>query len=387
MRNRDLSERPRVLYLIDSLAPGGAERSLVDMAPGLLDGGIDLEVAVLHDRPGLAAELRSHGVHVHVVSGSNRSSWLAGTVRLIRGRHPDLVHTTLFESDVIGRVGATLTRVPVVSTLANTPYGHEHAAESGVDPIRLRAAQAVDMVTGRVVRRFHAVSRSTAEACVAKLRIDPTKIDVVPRGRDISRFGIRTPDRRRAVRTRLGVDSDEKVLLVVARQEPQKGIEVLIRAVPELRKLQPQVRVLVAGREGRATAGLRALISATGTDGVVDFLGERDDIPDLLATADVFVLPSYREGLPGAVLEAMAMGVPIVASDLPNVRDAVPTDEYALLVPSGDHLELARAIASVLQDPVAGQRRAHAASQRFAVTFDIRCVSQAMTDFYRRALA
>lgn len=376
----------RVLYLIDSLAPGGAERSLVEMAPGLLESGIDLRVAVLHDRGGLTSELQSCGVEVRVVGGSTRSAWLQNAVRLVGIVRPDLVHTTLFESDLAGRLGAYVRRVPVVSTLASTPYGPEHSSEHGIRRTRMRAAQALDALTGKLVTRFHAVSRSAADAGISRLHIDPAKIEVIPRGRDLRRLGERSAERRTTVRQRLGVDEDAPMLLVLSRQEPQKGIDVLLRAMPRILREEPRARLIVAGREGRATAGYATWLSDGAVERATSFLGERDDVADLLAAADILVLPSLREGLPGAVLEAMAVGIPIVGSDLPPVREAVPGPEYALLVPPGRPELLGDAVIEVLRNPAQAIERASNARFRFEECFDIAQVVAAMARFYRTAL-
>ena len=377
---------PSVLHLIDSLAPGGAERSLVDLAPHLLAAGLRLEVAVLHDRPGLGPELARHDVSISVVSGDSRRAWLAGMMALIRGHRPDLVHTTLFDSDVVGRTAAALMRVPVVSSLVSTPYGREHATESGVSRVRLRAAQALDATTARAARRFHAVSREVAGAYEARLRLRPGRVDVIPDGRDLARIGTPSIERRRATRVTLGVDPDTPMVLAVARQEPAKGLDVLLRAVPLLRTLQPAVQVLVAGPEGRATAVLTRLATDLDLVSSVRFLGHREDVADLLCAADVFALPSRREGLPGAVLEAMALEVPVVASDLASVREAVPDEKYAVLVSPESPAVLAQALADVLGDPAGAHLRVRAARAHFAKHFDVVAVSDAMVNFYRRAL-
>lgn len=378
---------PRVLYLIDSLAAGGAERSLVDMAPRLVDLGVQLEVAVLVDRPGLAAELKARGVPVHVVGGSWRGAQYSRLIRFLRSYRPDLLHTTLYESDILGRLAASPLRIPVVTTLANTPYGREHAEEAGVNRLALRAAQAADMATARVVRRFHAVSQATAGAYVHRLHLDSRRVQVIPRGRDQSRLGRRTGERRQEVRTSLGVGPNTPLILAAGRQEPQKGFDVLLRALPSVLEKAPGCVLLIAGREGRETGRLRSIVADQAISGSVRLLGERHDVPDLLAAADVFVLSSHREGLPGVVLEAMALEAPIVASDLPTVREAVPSGDFAELVPAGDPVALGRAITSTIVDAAGSAERATACRRRFEQQFDIDAVSREVVQFYRKALS
>lgn len=378
---------PSVVYLIDSLAAGGAERSLVDMAPGLVDRGVRLTVAVLLDRGGLEPELLEAGVEVHHIGGHNRVQSLRHVTSYLRIRRPDLLHTTLFESDVIGRSAAFITGTPVVSTLASTPYGEEHSGEPGIKGHRLRAAQLADVVTARVARRFHAVSQATAAACIARMRLDPRKVEVIPRGRDLRRLGAPGPERRDAVRAALGIDPAAPVILFVGRQEPAKGLDVLLGAMPTVLASRSDGILLVAGREGRATAAARRIVESGRLESAVRLLGERSDVPNLLAAADVFVLPSHREGLPGAVLEAMAMEVPIVASDIPTVREAVPDEEHAFLVPAGDPRSLARAVERALSDRSEAARRVKSARSRFDSRFDMASVARSMVSFYARTLS
>lgn len=372
----------RVLYLIDSLAPGGSERSLVDMVPLLVERGIDLHVAVLHDRPGLTPELRAHGVDVLVVDGSGRWSRISAARRVIRRLRPALVHTTLFESDVIGRIAGRLEGAAVVSSLVNTPYGADHIREVRRGWAKVRAAWALDTATARVVDRFHAVSGSTATTMAARLRIPADRIEVIPRGRARSRLGWRNEARRTETRHRLRI-GEAPVVLAVARQDPQKGLETAVDALAGIRRVRPDARLLLAGAPGRATSGIEARARATGCHDAVRFLGRRDDVPDLLCAADLFVLPSTREGMPGAVLEAMALETPIVASDIPTVREAVPDERFARLVRPGDGAAWSGAVLRALEDAEGTAARVRASRRRFDTEFDLGSISDRMVAFYR----
>ena len=121
----------------------------------------------------------------------------------------------------------------------------------------------------------------------------------------------------------MGLGDDVPVVLAAARHEYQKGLDVLLDAIASIRRDQPNIVLLLAGRDGNRTAALRYQATRLGLDANVRFLGARDDIPDLMVAADVFVLPSRWEGLPGAVIEAMALETPVVATDLPGVREVL----------------------------------------------------------------
>jgi glycosyltransferase involved in cell wall biosynthesis len=377
-----------VLYLIDSLVPGGAERSLAAMAPYLVAGGAGLEVATLHERSGVQAELEAAGVPLHSLAGpGGRPGWVGRAARLIAGRRPDLVHTTLFEADLAGRVAATLCRVPVVSSLVNVAYGPEQQVAGGVDRMKLRAARLLDAATARPVVRFHAVSEHVADVMARRLHLPRSRIQVVPRGRDPELLGRRTPERRARARAELGIGPEAAVVLAAARHEPQKGLDTLIAAIPGVLDRSPRARFLIAGRDGTQTAVLRALAGRLGVEEAVRFLGARPDIPELLCAADVFAFPSRWEGMPGAVLEAMALEAPIVASDVPPVREAVAHGETAWLVPVGQPEALAQGIVHTLEDPAAAAVRAARAQASFQLGFTVARAAEGMLAFYDHALS
>jgi glycosyltransferase involved in cell wall biosynthesis len=383
----DAGPTVRVLHLIDSLARGGAEQSLAAMAPHLAAAGVALEVAVLHDRPGLREELEAAGVPVWSLAGpGGRLGWVRRARRLVAVRRPDLVHTTLAEASLVGRVAASSFRVPVVSSLVNVAYGPDQVAHGRTAPWKVRVVEALDRATARGVTRFHAVTRQVAEVMAARLRIPRDRIDVIPRGRDPRVLG-RRAERRARGRAALGLDSREALVLAVGRQEPQKGLDVLLEAVPLLLEAAPTARVVVAGRDGSATPALRRLAGRLGIGERVAFLGARADVPDLLAACDVLVHPSRWEGMPGVLIEAMALEAPVVASDLPAVRELLEDGSMATIVPVGDARALAGAVARTLADPSGAAVRARRARARFLEAFTVERVAGEMRSFYDRAMA
>jgi glycosyltransferase involved in cell wall biosynthesis len=378
----------RVLYLIDSLAAGGAERSLAALAPAYRERDVELTVAYLHERPGeIREELQAAGAAVHSLAGAGGA---AGAVwrgrRLLAARRPDLVHTTLFEADLVGRAAAGLVRVPVVSSLVNAAYGAEQAGAPGLRRRKLLAARALDAASARRVVRFHAISGHVADLMAVRLRLPRGRIDVVPRGRDPAALGERTAARRDTARAALGLPAGTPMVLAAARHEHQKGLDVLLAAFPAVRERVPAARLAVAGRGGNQTPLLEAAAARLGPGGSVAFLGARHDVPELLCAADAFVVPSRWEGFGSVLLEAMALEAPVVASDLPAIREVVADGATALLVPPEQPVALAAAVAATLADPASAAERARRARERFRERFTIDRVADGMVEFYRRAL-
>lgn len=383
-----MSRPLRVLQLIDSLAPSGAERSLASLAPHLVAEGIDVHVAYLVERGGLRADVEAAGIAVHSLAGgdADRRRWLDSTQELVSELRPAVVHTTLFEADLAGRRAASRKRVPCISSFVNTAYGRTESKRDGVQRLRVKAAQAADAFTARRVARFHAVTKHVAAVMGRRLMVPASKIEVIPRGRDPDLLGRRSAERRLSVRRHLGTAEDVPLILAIGRQEPQKGLDVLLDALPAVRSQHPEARVLIAGREGRATASLMELVQAHGLADTVTFLGRRDDVADLLAAADVFALPSLWEGAAGTLLEAMALECPIVASRLPTLQETVDESTAELVTPR-DASEFARGVLAVLVDRSAAAARARAARRWFEQEFTIQVSARRMADLYSRVAA
>lgn len=380
-----MSRPLRVLQLIDSLARAGAEQSLTALAPHLVSEGIELHVAYLIERDGLRPDLEKAGIPVHSLAGAGRDrrQWLARSVALVADLQPAVVHTTLFESDLAGRRAARRLHVPCISSFVNTAYGRTESSRDQVNRLRLRAAQLADAATALSVTRFHAVTQHVATVMGPRLLIPARKIEVIPRGRDAALLGRRTADRRAVARGRLGVDVEAPVILAIGRQEPQKGFDVLLRALPEVLRKIPEIRVFVAGREGRATELLGSLVTELRLTDAVTFLGQRDDVPDLLAASDVLAFPSLWEGAAGTLQEAMALECPIVTSELPTILETVD-ESIAGLVPPGDAAALARGLISALRNQQVSTRRVEVGRRRFEREFTIDVCAHRMADLYFR---
>jgi glycosyltransferase involved in cell wall biosynthesis len=377
----------KVMCLLDSLASGGAETSLAALAPQYANRGVELEVAYLKEGPGLHARFEEAGVRLFsLAGGGGRIGWSRRARRLIAERTPHLVHTTLFEANLAGRFGAWRERVPVVSSLVNVEYGPEQFSDPRLSALRLRGAQIADVVTARAVVRWHAISQHVADVMSKRLRIRTSRIDVIPRGRDPQLLGVRTTERRDRARQALGVAPNSKLILAAARHEYQKGIDVLLEAMPHVLEQVPDARLVVAGREGNQSPLLRGLVERLRLGGAVQLCGARTDVAELLCAADVFAFPSRFEGLGSVLLEAMALEAPVVATELPPVIETLQPGVHAILVSPEQPSALASALIETVNFPDAAKERALAARRRFLEHYSIEAVAEEMLGFYERSL-
>jgi glycosyltransferase involved in cell wall biosynthesis len=202
-----------------------------------------------------------------------------------------------------------------------------------------------------------------------------SRIDVVLRGQELDRLRERAAE---PVSPPLDAPGSP-VLLCVGRLAEQKGHRFLLEAMTAILADHPEARLLLAG-EGH----LRPTLQAQAGDRV-SFLGVREDVPALIARADLFVFPSLWEGQGNALLEAMAVGAPIVATDIPSTRETVTDGEHALLVPPGAAAALAGAVNRLLADPALARRLADAARVR-AQDYDIERTTRDLEAVYTRLL-
>lgn len=374
----------RLLYVIDSLAPGGAETSLVEMAPWLVSAGLELHVLPLGCRLDLAPVLEEAGATVHRrTKRTGRIENVQAVLKTARAIQPDLIHTTLYEADIAGRIAARLLHIPASTSIVSDSYSPSHYTESNKS--KLDAARAVDAFTARFATRIHANSSAIASSVPPRLALNPQIVDVIPRGRDPQRFPYRPSDTRSSTRTQLDIPPDVKMILAVGRLEPAKGLHHLLAAVPSIAARAPDAILVIAGRDGRAADQLRSAAQDLSLE--VRFLGHRTDVPALLAAADVLAFPSEREGSPGALIEAMAVGTPIVASDIPPCLEVLggATPATALVVPVGDQVALAAALLSALDNQDASLKRSRAGRTRFEQLYSIGSVTQSMLRFFNAA--
>jgi glycosyltransferase involved in cell wall biosynthesis len=340
-----------MLCVIDGLGFGGAERSLAELLPGLSAAGIEPVVACLRRRAGgIEDDVLAQGFDVRFLP-AGRMARVRALRRLIRDASPALVQTTLAEATLTGRFAAAGTGVPVLTSLVNQLYTPERMADPHVRTSAVRAIRAVDVWSARrLTAHFHAITEAVKRWAVATLRVPEDRVTVIERGRDAARLGEPSPERRARARATLELPADAPVIVAVGRQEFQKGHRFLLEAMPAVVAAHPSAVLLLAGREGAETPHLRAMTDHASLGASVRFLGHRGDLPDVLAASDLFAFPSLWEGLGGAVLEAMALGVPIVASALDPVREVVEDGRCASLVPARDPSSIASAITSLLKD-------------------------------------
>lgn len=373
-----------VMHVIDTLHGGGAETSLLDVAPGLMKRGVRVSIVTVRSDDGsLEARLNSLGLTRIRLKHRDPLRLVTELRNIIRSERPDLLHTTLLLSNLTGRIAARTVRTPIVTTLANQDYGPEHRANSRYGAWSVRGVQAADLATTPLTTRFHAVSHDVARVMSRRLRIPAHRIQVIYRGRDPARLGIPTLTRRLQTRAALSIGEATPVVLSVGRLDQQKGVDTTIGAFQLLLKRIPNAVLLVAGRPGNASALIQA--EAQGCS-AVRLLGHRNDVADLMCAADVLSFPSRWEGLGGTLIEAMALRLPIIASDIPPLAETLGDVGWPMVSPE-DENALAKELFLMVDGEPLNETRKDLGEKRFRAVFTASAASEGMIGFYQDVLA
>jgi glycosyltransferase involved in cell wall biosynthesis len=310
----------RAHLLIDSLTQGGAELLLADLAEQAGNHGLELSLGYLFAEDLVGPRLRSAGLTPRWVGTSSLAD--PRSLLLVRRQlaevGPDVVHTHLQYSDLLGGVAARTLGIPSVSTL--------HV----MDPRDTSRDRVRAHMTAFTRRRFHrrvvAVSDHIRAAYLATGADRPEHVSTVHNG--ISAQA--EPGAGAAVRHELGLDLSAPVVAIVGVLRPGKGHELAVSAVEELRRELPGLRLLIVG-EGPARDHVEQLAARLGPAAVLT--GHRDDVMAVLDAADVLLHPSLADVFPTVLLQALAAGLPIVASEVGGIPEIVEDGRTGLLVP------------------------------------------------------
>lgn len=371
---------PLVLHVAESAGCAGGETWLLSLARAIDTRRFRLGVVAPEPGP-LVTRLDALGVPTFIVPLNRRlvdARTLGGLVSVLRRTTPAIVHSHGARSNVYARLAARLAGVRVaVSTVHNSLFDYD------VPPVRRRLYLLAERVTSGLAHRVVAVSRAIADDLVRRYRLPAAKVVTIANGIDADGF---VPDRLPAlVRADLGLDTSDAVVLVAARLTPQKGHDVLLAALPSLVARVPRLVCLFSG-EGPRGPALRAQADALGVARHCLFTGARADVAALMAAADVVALPSRSEGMPFALLEAMALGRPVVATRVGGSVELVEDGHSGRLVPVDDAFALGDALAELLAD----RGRAHAlgvnAARRVRTHFTLAGMVSRLEDLYDHAV-
>jgi glycosyltransferase involved in cell wall biosynthesis len=338
----------RLLHVVGESRYGGAARIILRLGEVVQAEG--WQVDILTTDPVFQQAVKQHGlglVNMDVIRREIRPGWDAGGLlrlhRFLREEPYQIIHTHTSKAGFVGRLAARLAGVPVI---VHTAHGFAFHEESPVSKRLFYSS--LERLASRWCDRIVTVSEFHREWAIELGMCKPPKIHAIPNG-------IADVERTRAagleeIRREMGARDSDLVILSMARLAAEKGLEYLIEAATTLPRTEPRIHIVIAG-DGPARPRLEQVAADLGVTDRVKFLGFREDVGDLLAASDMVVLPSLREGLSIALLEAMAAGKPIIATSIGSQREVASQAEMARLVPPADARALSEAIIQLAKDP------------------------------------
>lgn len=354
-----VEKRLKVAFFLNTSVRGGVEEQMLTLANGLDRARFEVSLVCPKDLLGMLESDLAHDVTTRDVTVRHWSD--VSSVRRLASHFkdlaPDIVHSHLFLASMFGSTIAKITGVPLTVETC-------HVAEVWRTSW-LKKSCLVDRYFSRYVDHFIAVSHAMQRYLVRAKKIQGGKITVVWNGRDLRAFSV----------TRRGdfeLDNPDGKLVVgvVGRLEPQKGHTHLIQAIPTILQQCPNAIFAFLG-DGQLRSSLEEQCRRVGVTGAVRFLGYRRDVVGFLGSIDLFVLPSLFEGLPLAVIEASAAGLPIVATAVDGTPEVVIDGETGYLVPPAESEALGKSIVELLQNPARRKLLGSAAAKRAREHFDL----------------
>lgn len=375
-----VARKRKIFYLLDSLNIGGTETQAVELARRMDAEGYDVTLACLRKEGPLLEKLNGSSVKVvefHPRNGidSPRGLYqLARMVRFLRRGKFDVLHAHDLWSNMIGVVAGKLAGVPVIITSQrDLSHGEWYQSRRRKWLRRLQGASSAVLTNAGMIR----------EGLVHEEGLAPEKVRVIYNGVDLDNFGAKPGARARLFP---GLERAKLVVLVGNMHSDVKGHLTLIAAAPGIGSRCPQAHfVLVGDGEKR-----REFEDAAENNGVASkflFLGRRNDVAEILAACDVAVLPSAAEGMPNAVLEYMAAGLPVVASAVGGNLEVIEDGANGLLVSPGDAVALGNAVARVLENDALAQRLAKHARDLVEEKFSYARLTREIGELYEELLA
>jgi len=362
----------KVLYLITELDVGGAERNLCTLAVEMHRRANIVHVAALDGRGALADMLRKEGIKVTDLGMHHklRLSFFFNLLKLIRSFRPDVLHSFLFHANLVGRLAGIFRRAPVVISAVRV-------AEK-----RRFSHIALDCATQWLTDMEICVSKSVEHFTHSRALIPRRKLCTIPNSTELTG---RAFDAGALVKEYPGLEG-AKVIMQVGRLDYQKGVDILIKAFRRILPRIPDAFLVLVG-EGPQRGALEGLARSLGVKNRIIFAGHHKNVGNLMSGAALIVLASRWEGMPNVLIEAAAVGKPVVSADVEGVREVVQDGKTGLIVTRGSATDLADACVNLLTDNELLCAMGDRARERSSQLFNIETMTDKTLTVYEKLLA
>ncbi len=362
-------QKKKILHFITGLEVGGAEMMLLKTLPKM-QNDFDNRVCCIIGHGPMGKKLEEAGVPVFYLDLKNifNLGFISRFRKIIKDFQPDILITYLIHADLLGRV-----------------FGRVFGIKKIICSVRVKLVQAkylpllfLDAVTSPLVTHYHFNSQTVADMYQKFFFLPQRKITVIPNGLKFEEYALNI-DKKSKKKT-LEIPLEKIIIGCVGRLEKQKGHKYLLQAFSQALKKQPKLFLIIIGT-GSDKEKLEELTNNLSIQDNVKFLGRRTDVAEILQVIDIFVLPSLFEGMSNSLMEAMASGLPIIATNIAENGELIENGKTGILVPPKDSNALAKALVGLTSN-IEKQKLLRENAKQFArVKFDLEIIAEKLKDF------
>ncbi len=313
-------EKIKILRTITWLPVGGIEKRILKVLPILNKPPFELSVCCLRERGELADKLEEQGIKVHLIPFKTRLDPFAlyKLAKLIKSEKYHILHSHMYRSNIPTTIAGKIARSPVIISQIHN-----------INTWETRRQKFLDKFLCRYRNGIIAVSEEVKNDIINKLCVPQEFCKVIYNGVESDKFG--NLSKNKNILKPLGISENDCVIITAARLVEQKNHKASIKAFSKISKICPDCKMIFAG-SGKLEDNLKNMVNELSLGNKIFFLGKRDDIPEILAASDIFLMPSYKEGFSNAILEAMASELPVIISDIGCNREAVKDGDEGFLI-------------------------------------------------------
>jgi len=365
----------KILLIIDSLGYGGAETQAIELAKSIDKNKFNLKVISLDkDRRDLLPELVHNNISVSLIDQKGKFCipTFINLFKIIRKEKPDIIHTYLFTASFYGRIVGKLLGVPIIIHSERSPENWKK-----------KSYILADRLLAKWTSHFLANAKIIKQSLISRERIPEGKIRVIHNGIDLNKFNNNLSKQKiNLIRKALNIQNGGPTVLIIGRLSAEKGHKIFLQSAQYVLAHIPKANFLVIG-DGELRKNLTEQVGQMGLDNRVIFAGNKNNVPEILKVVDVVVSGSFYEGCSNAILEAMAAGRPIVATNVGDNSYLMKNNENGLLIPAGNSRIMAWAITKILLDKKLAGKMGKKGRERVEKHFNLQKMVRATEDFYQ----
>jgi glycosyltransferase involved in cell wall biosynthesis len=363
----------KIFFLIDSLGTGGAEKSMVEYAKFLIKT-YDVRFICLDERKvSHEKEVLGNNIPIIYVESKNFIGQCLFLIDYFKRENPDILHSVLVRSNIRLRISRIFfNKVVAIESLVNTPYSLERKKDSNLPWYKFLIAKQLDILTARLFpSHYHVITNTVLNHYKPLFNIN-SNYSVIPRGRNENIY------------LKNSIASGDFLLINVGRQEFAKGQLDILKALNFLKNKFniSNLYLKILGYNGSQSKLLSDFVQNNNLDDQVEITGYVEDVEKQLSSANVFIFPSYYEGLGGALIEAFAAKLPCICSDIPVLQEVVGSKDGALFSPPGDYEALALNILKMYENENLRMNLAKYSYTRFQEAFKMNTIHHEMLNMY-----